>query len=98
MFQTIDEQKAFCRQFNISEERFREAALPWIELESIAADYQKRRDGHTATVKNYLEKIEQCEYVHSLSCRVKDTAHLIEKIIRKNPKYLQQGKAITSSN
>ena len=98
MFQTIDEQKAFCRQFNISEERFREAALPWIELESIAADYQKKKDGHTATVKNYLEKIEQCEYVHSLSCRVKDTAHLIEKIIRKNPKYLQQGKAITSSN
>lgn len=87
MFQTTDEQKTFFRQFNISEERFREAALPWAELESIAEDYQEKKDEHTATVKHYLEEIEQCGYVHSLSYRVEDTAHLIEKIIRKNPKY-----------
>ena len=93
MFQTANEQKTFFKQFNISEERYRKAALPWAELESIAEDYQKKKDEHTATVKQYLEEIEQCEYVHSLSYRVKDTAHLIEKIIRKNPKYLQQGNA-----
>jgi ppGpp synthetase/RelA/SpoT-type nucleotidyltranferase len=36
--------------------------------------------------------------VHSLNFRVKETEHLIEKIIRKNGKYLEQGKSITKDN
>lgn len=98
MFKTIDEQKAFLRQFNISEEKFRESLLTWDELELIAEDYLKKEDEHTATVKKYFEKMQQCEYVHSLGYRVKEATHLIEKIIRKNPKYLKQGKAISHSN
>ena len=98
MFGTIDEQKSFLRQFNISEERFRESMLTWDELELIAEDYLKKEDEHTATVKKYFEKIQQCAYVHSLGYRVKEVTHLLEKIIRKNPKYLKQGKAISHSN
>lgn len=98
MFGTIDEQKSFLRQFNISEERFRESMLTWDELELIAEDYLKKEDEHTATVKGNFEKIQQCAYVHSLSYRVKEVTHLVEKVIRKNPKYLKQGKAISHSN
>lgn len=98
MFGTIDEQKSFLRQFNISEERFRESMLTWDELELIAEDYLKKEDEHTATVKGYFEKIQQCAYVHSLSYRVKEVTHLVEKVIRKNPKYLKRGKAISHSN
>lgn len=58
MFGTIDEQKSFLRQFNISEERFRESMLTWDELELIAEDYLKNEDEHTATVKGYFEKIQ----------------------------------------
>lgn len=98
MFKIIDEQKDFLRQFNISEEKFRKSLLTWNELELIAEDYLKNKDEHTATVKRYFEKIQQCAYVHSLGYRVKEVTHLIEKIIRKNPKYLKQGKAISHSN
>ncbi|MGN0143237.1 MAG: RelA/SpoT domain-containing protein [Roseburia sp.] len=98
MFKTNDEQKTFLRQFNISEEKFRASLLTWDELELIAEDYMKKEDEHTATVKSYFEKIQQCAYVHSLGYRVKEVTHLLEKVIRKNPKYLKQGKAISHSN
>lgn len=98
MFRTADEQKAFLKQFNLSQEQFRESMLSWDELELIAEDYKKKKDEHAATVRNYVEKIQQCAYVHSLGYRVKDDTHLIEKIIRKNPKYLKQGKAISLIN
>lgn len=98
MFKKKKEQEAFLRQFNISEERFRQSMLSWDELELIAEDFLKRKNEHTATVKRYFEKIQQCAYVHSLSYRVKDVTHLIEKIIRKNTKYLQQGAAISLCN
>lgn len=98
MLKTADEQKAFLKQFNISQEQFRASMLSWDELELIAEDYKKKKDEHTATVRNYVGKIQQCAYVHSLGYRVKDDTHLIEKIIRKNPKYLKQGKAILLEN
>lgn len=98
MCQFLDEPKVFLKKFNISEERFRDSMLPWNELELIAEDYSKKKNEHTATVKSYFEIIQQCTYVHSLSYRVKDVTHLIEKIIRKNPKYLKQGKAISVCN
>lgn len=98
MFKEAGEQKAFLKQFNISEEKFRNSMLSWSELELIADNYVKKENEHTATVKRYVEKIQQCAYVHSLGYRVKDVTHLIEKIIRKNPKYLEQGKAISLCN
>ena len=39
-----------------------------------------------------------CSYVHSLSYRVKDTKHLVEKIIRKNPEYLEKGDSLSKIN
>ena len=98
MLKTADEQKAFLKQFNLSQEQFRASMISWDELELIAEDYKKKKDEHVATVRNYVEKIQQCAYVHSLGYRVKDDTHLIEKIIRKNPKYLKQGKAISCNN
>ncbi len=98
MFQTADEQKAFLKQFNLSQKQFRESMLTWDELERIAQDYISKKDEHTATVRNYVEKIQQCAYVHSFGYRVKNVTHLIAKIIRKNPKYLKLGKAISSDN
>ncbi len=98
MFQTADEQKEFLRYFNISQKQFRTSMLSWDELDRIAQDYINKKDEHTATVQNYVKKIQQCAYVHSCGYRVKEVTHLIEKIIRKNPKYLKQGKAILCDN
>ena len=42
--------------------------------------------------------IQKCSYVHSLSYRVKDTSHLVEKIVRKNPDYLKKGDSLSKEN
>ncbi len=98
MFKEINEQREFLKQFNILEENLRESMLSWNELELIAKHYLEKKDEHTTIVKHYIDELQQCEYVHSLSYRVKEVTHLIEKIIRKNSKYQKKGNAITCSN
>lgn len=98
MFETLQEQKKFCTEFNISEERFRNSRLSWTELKEIAEDFDKKRDEHLNTVKQYAEEIQKCSDVHSLSYRVKDTTHLIEKIIRKNVEYIKKGDSLSKEN
>lgn len=98
MLRTQQEQKKFFREFNISDEQFRNSRLTWEELEEIASDFEPKRNEHQNTVKQYAEVIQKCSYVHSLSYRVKDTSHLVEKIIRKNPEYLKKGDSLSKEN
>lgn len=98
MLNTKQEQQKFCREFNISDERFRNSRLTWEELEQIANDFESKRNEHRNTVKQYAEMIQKCSYVHSLSYRVKDTSHLVEKIIRKNKDYLEIGNCLSKEN
>ena len=98
MLKTKQEQQKFCREFNISEERFRDSRLTWEELEEIADDFKPKRNEHQNTVKRYAEEIQKCSDVHSLSYRVKSTSHLVEKIIRKNGEYLDRGESLSREN
>lgn len=70
MFNTKQEQQKFCKEFNIFDERFRKSRLTWEELEDIAIDFEQKKDEHQSTVKQYVEAIQLCSYVHSLSYRV----------------------------
>lgn len=98
MLSTHQEQREFCREFNISDEQFRSSRLTWEELDEIANDFEPKRNEHQNTVKQYAEVIQKCSYVHSLSYRVKDKKHLVEKIIRKNTEYLEKGDSLSKSN
>ena len=98
MLSTEKEQADFCTEFNITGEKFRNSRMTWVELEQIAEDFERKRNEHQNTVKQYAEVLQKCLGVHSLSYRVKDTRHLIEKVIRKNPKYLESGNALSLSN
>lgn len=98
MLSTEKEQADFCTEFNISDEKFRNSRLTWMELDQIAEDFEHKRNEHQNTVKQYAEVLQKCLGVHSLSYRVKDTKHLIEKIIRKNPKYLEAGNTLALNN
>lgn len=98
MLKTEKEQADFCLEFNISDNKFRDSRLTWEELEKIAEDFEQKRDGHQNTVKQYAEILQECSGVHSLSYRVKDTKHLIEKIIRKNPGFLKKGDSLCKEN
>lgn len=98
MLRTKKERDGFFAEFNISDEKFRNSQLTWAELEQIAEDFESKRNEHLNTVKQYAEVLQKCSGVHSLSYRVKDTKHLIEKIIRKNPRYLETGNALSKNN
>lgn len=98
MLKTEKEQADFCTEFNISGEKFRNSQMTWGELEQIAEDYERKRNEHQNTVKQHAEVLQKCLGVHSLNYRVKDTRHLIEKIIRKNPQYLANGNTLSLSN
>lgn len=98
MLTTENEQADFCREFNISSEKFRNAGLTWNELEQIAEDFTPKRDGHKSTVKLYADALQTYPGVHSLGYRVKETNHLIEKIIRKNPDYMAKGDFLSKAN
>ena len=98
MLGTEKERADFCTEFNVSNEKFRNSQLTWEELERIAEDFERKRNEHQNTVKRYAEVLQKCLGVHSLSYRVKDTKHLIEKIIRKNPKCLESGNTLSISN
>lgn len=98
MLKTKEQQIAFCKEFNITADKLKVSCLTWDELEQIAEDFEPKRNEHQNTVKMYAEVLQKCSGVHSLSYRVKDTGHLIEKIIRKNPGYLERGDSISKGN
>lgn len=98
MLMTEEERADFCREFNITARKFRDSCLTWEELDQITEHFEPRRNGHQRTVKPYADALQECSGVHSLSCRVKETKHLIEKIIRKNPKYIEKGDSLSKTN
>lgn len=98
MLKTEKERADFCKKFNISSEKFRASCLTWEELQRIEEHFETKRDGHQDTVKLYADALQNCSGVHSLSYRVKETGHLLEKIIRKNPEYLKEGDSLSLKN
>ena len=78
--------REFLKEYNITEQEFREAEMEWSELEAIYANYKEiedklRRLGKEF-VNDYLYDIERAG-IHSYRYRTKAAGHLIEKIIRK---------------
>lgn len=98
MFLTVREQDAFLKKYNISDDRLKESMLTWEMLDELAVQYEQEKDEHIPVVRKYSEQLQQCPYVHSLRYRIKDTEHLIEKVIRKNPDCMRSGDMITASN
>lgn len=77
------ELKDFCTQFNIPLSEFKKNE-DWDSLLKIKADYHsfiQNIDPISSMVTNSLQKIPNVKYV---KYRIKDPAHLIEKIYRKN--------------
>ncbi|MBS7210342.1 MAG: GTP pyrophosphokinase, partial [Lachnospiraceae bacterium] len=78
--------REFLKEYNITEEEFREAEMEWDELEAIYDNYKKIEDKLRKLgkefVNDYLYDIERAG-IHSYRYRTKAAGHLIEKIIRK---------------
>lgn len=81
----------FFKEFSISEEYFKETGLDWEVLQSIYANYCSIVPYLEKEAEHIFSKLRDAENVHSVRRRVKRPKHLIEKIIRKGAKYVEQG-------
>jgi ppGpp synthetase/RelA/SpoT-type nucleotidyltranferase len=68
---------------NISEEDWGLAAISWDTLQDIKCDFERRRSQLEDAAEFVVKSIQAFEGVHSVRWRVKDSEHLLEKIIRK---------------
>ncbi|WP_321516041.1 hypothetical protein [Marinifilum fragile] len=75
--------KEFFKKYNILDKDFKKTGLKWSELEKIYYDFKKRRHEFEPTAKDIVERLLKVKKVHSVRYRIKDSEHLIEKIIRK---------------
>ena len=98
MFESEEDQQHFLEKYKISQDQFRKSLITWDTLREIVDDFEAHKNEYLNTVQEYALAIQQCSGVHSLSFRIKETEHLIEKIIRKNGKYAVEGKIITTNN
>lgn len=91
----MDKEK-FLKEYNIKAEDFEKACIAWDELEAIAEAYapveEALRDIGKDFIDEYLYDIERAG-IHSYRYRVKESGHLLEKVIRKrkeNPEKFAQ--------
>ncbi len=83
--------EAFMKRYNISEELFQSAGMSWEELCSIYEDFETKKSDKYEKIRenfynSYLKNIDRGKEdvkVHSICSRVKDSEHLIAKIVRK---------------
>lgn len=79
-------QKVFFEKYSISEAQFRKTKLKWKDLEDIYHDFESKRFEFEPTAEDITGRLLKIPKVHSVRYRIKDSEHLIEKIIRKSIK------------
>lgn len=75
--------KEFFEKYNITSSDFKKTGLKWDVLEKIYADFDSKRHEFEPTAKDIVERLLKVKEVHSVRYRIKDSEHIIEKIIRK---------------
>lgn len=77
------EHQEFLESMEIDLDRIKAIELNPQILVEIAEDYKKAKEDLFDAAEHIAKKIQRCKQVHSVRWRVKDTSHLIEKIVRK---------------
>lgn len=75
--------KDFLEKYRINERDYDKCKFVWKELLEIKEDYDEFKSEYETAMKNIVEVMSGFNKVHSVRFRVKDSEHLIEKIIRK---------------
>lgn len=82
IFQMISQQE-FLKKYNHSRDAFAATELKWSDLMKVASDYEDYKKRIDPIGRYLVERFIVVNKVHSVRYRVKDTEHLIDKIIRK---------------
>jgi len=94
------EHQVFLEKMDIKSERIKAIKLDPQILLDIANDFEKSESQEELfdSAELIAKKIQRCKHVHSVRWRVKDTSHLIEKIIRKKEAESEKYSDINVSN
>lgn len=98
-FERTDEaRREFCTANRISEEQWKKAGLDWGILVDIAADHEAQVPSLSASASMYAGIVQGINGVHSVRWRVKESSHLLVKIIRKVLEGREQYTNVSSAN
>ncbi|MBB6481251.1 RelA/SpoT domain-containing protein [Spirochaeta isovalerica] len=73
----------FYSRYDLSDKSLEEAGIKWTELTSIAKDYDSLHDTLDAVGRFVVDQMISSPVIHSINYRLKETDHLLEKIVRK---------------
>ena len=73
----------FFQKYKLTDDDLSKATLKWSELEEIYSDFISKQTELSLTADFIAGRLRQVDKVHSLGVRVKDSEHLLQKIIRK---------------
>jgi len=73
----------FLLKYGIDEQKFENSGIVWDELIRIYDDYTRRQAAYENTARQIVNRLNREKAIHSIKYRIKDSEHLIEKIIRK---------------
>ena len=76
-------QTEFFKRYHISKKDFESTGLVWKKLEEIFDHFSAYRHIYEPAAKDIVERLVTLKTVHSVRYRIKDSEHLIAKIIRK---------------
>jgi len=82
MFSELDQQ-SFLERNRISSDVWMSANISWDKLREIGLDHEAKLGSLTAAASYIADVMQTFSKVHSVRWRVKDTEHLLEKIVRK---------------
>lgn len=74
---------SFLQSHNLTPEQWEQSKADWDVLRAIAAHHEERKKALNTAAEAIASHIQTFKGVHSVRWRVKDTLHLLEKIIRK---------------
>ncbi|WP_052437354.1 RelA/SpoT domain-containing protein [Vibrio campbellii] len=73
----------FLKKQNLTQLDWDKADIEWDDLKKIAADFEKRKEEFEQAALSISALLQRQSSVHSVRWRIKDTEHLLAKIIRK---------------
>ena len=93
-----DNQEGFLQRMGLTAQDLADSDTTWELLHDIAVDYEARRNEFDNAAQVFARAMQGFKAVHSVRWRVKDTDHLLEKIVRKRKDRNRKYRDITVAN
>jgi len=80
-------QQEFLESNRISQDVWEKANIEFEQLKKIKTDYENKVAHLTESAEFLARMLQRCDYVHSVRWRVKESSHVLEKIVRKRAEH-----------